>query len=111
MSAARTILIIEDEPAMVMGLVDALSFEGYRAVAASNGKQGVELARAERPDLVLLDLMLPGISGTEVCRSIRQRSSVPVIMLTAKDSEIDKVVGLELGEDPGSDALDRSRVL
>jgi DNA-binding response OmpR family regulator len=100
MSAARTILIIEDEPAMVMGLVDALSFEGYRAVAASNGKQGVELARAERPDLVLLDLMLPDTNGFEVCAQLRRWSrTVPILMLSARGQDADKIRGLDAGAD------------
>lgn len=100
MSPARTILLIEDEPAMVMGLVDALTFEGYRAVAAGTGKQGVELARSEKPDLVLLDLMLPDTNGFEVCAQLRRWSTtVPILMLSARGQDIDKIRGLDAGAD------------
>jgi two-component system response regulator RegX3 len=98
MSRSR-ILIIEDEAAIAEGIAYNLRREGYEVVRAADGETGLAEARRARPDLVLLDLMLPGLSGTEVCRAIRQRSNVPVIMLTAKDSEIDKVVGLEIGAD------------
>ncbi|GAA3072452.1 MULTISPECIES: response regulator transcription factor [Actinomycetes] len=93
------ILIVEDEPSFSEALSYTLQKEGYDVSVADDGLQAVELFDKESPDLVLLDLMLPGQPGTEVCRQIRQRSNVPVIMLTAKDSEIDKVVGLELGAD------------
>src|SRR5690606_42032479 len=73
--------------------------EGFEVAVAASGPEALEVFDREGADLVLLDLMLPGLPGTEVCRSLRQRSKVPVIMLTAKDSEIDKVVGLELGAD------------
>jgi DNA-binding response OmpR family regulator len=96
---ARTILVVDDEPTLRETLVEALQVEGFRVVSAGSGREALELFRAERPDLVLLDLMLPEMSGIEVCRIIRRESGVPIVMLTAKDSEIDKVVGLELGAD------------
>jgi two-component system response regulator RegX3 len=96
---ARTILVVDDEPTLRETLVDALESEGFRVVAATDGREALTVFRAERPDLVLLDLMLPELSGIEVTRAIRAESGVPIIMLTAKDSEVDKVVGLELGAD------------
>jgi DNA-binding response OmpR family regulator len=96
---ARTILVVDDETTLRETLVEALELEGYRALAAADGREALALFRAERPDLVLLDLMLPELSGVEVCRIIRAESGVPIIMLTAKDAEVDKVVGLELGAD------------
>jgi DNA-binding response OmpR family regulator len=96
---ARTVLVVEDEPTLRETLAEALEAEGYRVVTASDGRDALARFRAERPDLVLLDLMLPELSGIEVCRIIRQESGVPIVMLTAKDSELDKVVGLELGAD------------
>jgi two-component system, OmpR family, response regulator RegX3 len=96
---ARTILVVDDEPALREALVEALEADGFRVVAAADGREALLRFRAERPDLVLLDLMLPELSGIEVCRIIRAESSVPIVMLTAKDSELDKVVGLELGAD------------
>ena len=83
--------------------MDALSFmlqrEGFEVTVAVTGPEALDVFERKGADLVLLDLMLPGISGTEVCRALRQRSNVPVIMLTARDSEVDKVVGLEIGAD------------
>ena len=96
---ARTILVVDDEPTLRETLVDALEADGFRVVAAADGREALAKFRAERPDLVLLDLMLPELSGIEVCRIIRAESGVPIVMLTAKDSELDKVVGLELGAD------------
>ena len=96
---ARTILVVDDEPTLRETLVEALESEGYRAIPAADGPEALARFRAERPDLVLLDLMLPELSGVEVCRIIRAESGVPILMLTAKDSEVDKVVGLELGAD------------
>ena len=96
---ARTILVVDDETTLRETLVDALEAEGFRVVSAADGRAALTVFRAERPDLVLLDLMLPELSGIEVCRIIRAESGVPIVMLTAKDSEIDKVVGLELGAD------------
>ncbi len=96
---ARTILVVDDEPTLRETLAEALEQDGLRVVTAEDGKEALEAFRAESPDLMLLDLMLPQVSGIEVCRIIRRESSLPIIMLTAKDSEIDKVVGLELGAD------------
>jgi DNA-binding response OmpR family regulator len=96
---ARTILVVEDEPTLRETLVDALVADGFRAVSAGDGRAALERFRADQPDLVLLDLMLPELSGIEVCRIIRTESAVPIVMLTARDSEVDKIVGLELGAD------------
>src|SRR5688572_21287466 len=96
---ARTILVVDDEPTLRETLVDALEADGFRVVSAADGREALTKFRAERPDLVLLDLMLPELSGIEVCRIIRAESGVPIVLLTAKDSELDKVVGLELGAD------------
>jgi len=93
------ILVVEDEQSLREPLVYLLQKEGYEVVEAADGNQAIETFKSSSPDLVLLDLMLPGISGNEVCREIRTTSEVPIIMLTAKDSEIDKVVGLEIGAD------------
>jgi DNA-binding response OmpR family regulator len=96
---ARTILVVDDEPTLRETLADGLEAEGFRVVVAADGREALSRFRAERPDLVVLDLMLPELSGVEVCRIIRAESPVPILMLTAKDSELDKVVGLELGAD------------
>ena len=96
---ARTILVVDDETTLRETLVEALEAEGFRVVAAADGREALARFRSERPDLVLLDPMLPELSGIEVCRIIRAESGVPIVMLTAKDSELDKVVGLELGAD------------
>lgn len=93
------ILIVEDEPALIESVRYSLEVEGFEVVVADSGRQGLEAVKTQRPDLVLLDLMLPGMSGLDVCRQIRVFSDVPIIMLTAKDSEADKVAGLELGAD------------
>ena len=93
------ILIVEDEISFSDPLSYLLSKEGYEVSVAENGNDALSEFDSAGADLVLLDLMLPGLSGVDVCRALRQRSNVPVIMLTAKDSEIDKVVGLELGAD------------
>ena len=94
------ILLIEDEPTVRESLVDNLVLEGYEVVAKENGVLGLEAFSAEKPDLVILDVMIPGVDGLEVCRRLRTNESyVPIIMLTAKCSEVDKVVGLELGAD------------
>jgi two-component system response regulator RegX3 len=93
------ILIVEDESALSEPLAFLLEREGYETTIAEDGLAAVAEFERNGSDLVLLDLMLPGLSGTEVCREIRSRSSVPIIMLTAKDSEVDIVVGLELGAD------------
>jgi DNA-binding response OmpR family regulator len=96
---ARTILVVEDDATLRETLVDALEVEGFHVVPAADGRDALTRFRADKPDLVLLDLMLPELSGIEVCRIIRAESGVPIVMLTAKDSELDKVVGLELGAD------------
>jgi DNA-binding response OmpR family regulator len=96
---ARTILVVEDDATLRETLVDALEVEGFRVIAAADGRAALVRFRADKPDLVLLALMLPELSGIEVCRIIRAESGVPIVMLTAKDSELDKVVGLELGAD------------
>ncbi|GGP10862.1 response regulator transcription factor [Nonomuraea glycinis] len=93
------VLVVEDEESFSDALSYMLRKEGFEVSIAATGPDALDAFDRSGADLVLLDLMLPGLSGTEVCRSLRQRSKVPVIMLTAKDSEIDKVVGLELGAD------------
>jgi two-component system response regulator RegX3 len=93
------ILVIEDEASFSEALSYVLTKEGYQVSVADTGDGAIKAFDKEGADLVLLDLMLPGLSGTEVCRQLRTRSQVPIIMLTAKDSEVDKVVGLELGAD------------
>jgi DNA-binding response OmpR family regulator len=94
------ILIVEDEPNMVAGLRDNFEFEGYEVLSAYDGSEGLEKALASSPDLVLLDVMMPKMSGLDVCKQLKaKRPSIPIIMLTARGQEIDKVVGLELGAD------------
>ena len=95
----RTVLVVEDEPTVRATVAEALAADGLRVITAADGRQALDRFRAEKPDLVLLDLMLPELSGMEVCRILRRESSVPIIMLTARDSEVDKVVGLEVGAD------------
>jgi two-component system alkaline phosphatase synthesis response regulator PhoP len=99
-SHAGKILIVEDEPDMVLGLKDNFEFEGYEVVTAGDGQSGLERARTQKPDLVILDIMLPKLSGLEVCKTLRGEGfTTPIVMLTARGQEIDKVVGLELGAD------------
>ena len=93
------ILIVEDEESVLDPLELLLAKEGFSIETARDGKEALEKFAKVTPDLILLDLMLPEVSGTEVCRQIRSKSQVPIIMLTAKDTEVDKVVGLELGAD------------
>src|SRR5881275_2475698 len=93
------VLIVEDEEDFADPLAFLLRKEGFSAAVATTGSEALEEFDRNGADIVLLDLMLPGMSGTDVCKQLRQRSSVPVIMVTARDSEIDKVVGLELGAD------------
>ena len=93
------VLVIEDEESFRDALQFMFSREGFDVVLAADGAEGIKQFDAKNPDIVLLDLMLPEVSGTEVCKYIRTKSNTPVIMLTAKDTEIDKVVGLELGAD------------
>ena len=96
---AQTILIIEDERKIAVGLQNYLEGVGYATLAASDGRSGLEMARRERPDLVLLDVMLPQMDGFTLCRTLRAESSVPIIMLTARIEEADSLIGLELGAD------------
>src|SRR5215204_998298 len=96
---ARTILVVEDEPTLRETLAEALEADGFRVIAAADGREALAKFRRDAPDLVVLDLMLPELAGIEVCRIIRAESAIPIVMLTAKDSELDKVVGLELGAD------------
>jgi DNA-binding response OmpR family regulator len=95
----RTVLVVDDEPLIRETVAEALEADGLRVIAAADGREALLRFRADPPDLVLLDLMLPQLSGMEVCRILRRESAVPIIMLTARDSEVDKVVGLELGAD------------
>jgi two-component system, OmpR family, response regulator RegX3 len=96
---ATTILVVEDEESFVEALTVGLTREGFRVRVARDGREALELFDLVQPDLVLLDVMLPLISGVDVCREIRTRSRVPIIMVTARSSEIDTVVGLEVGAD------------
>lgn len=93
------VLVVEDEQSLRDPLVFVLEKEGHKVIQASDGEQALEVFEAEGADVILLDLMLPKMDGNQVCKIIRQSSNVPIIMLTAKDSEIDKVVGLEIGAD------------
>jgi two-component system alkaline phosphatase synthesis response regulator PhoP len=94
------ILIVEDEPGMVAGLRDNFEFEGYQVLSAMDGVSGLERALADTPDLVILDVMMPRMSGLDVCKQLKsKRPAIPIIMLTARGQEVDKVVGLELGAD------------
>jgi two-component system response regulator RegX3 len=97
--ASATVLVVEDEDSFVEALRVGLQREGFRVQVAKDGAQALELFAAVEPDLVLLDVMLPKVSGIDVCREIRKHSKVPIIMVTAKGSEIDTVVGLEVGAD------------
>ena len=96
---AKTILIVDDEQPIVDILVYNLKKEGYNTIEASDGITAVEVALDKKPDLILLDIMLPKLDGLSVCKRIKNSLNVPIIMLTAKDSEIDKILGLELGAD------------
>jgi DNA-binding response OmpR family regulator len=96
----QRVLIIEDEPDMVLGLRDNFEYEGYDVLVARDGKEGLSRALADNPDVILLDIMLPKMSGLDVCRQLRSNGvDTPVIMLTARGQEIDKVIGLEMGAD------------
>jgi two-component system alkaline phosphatase synthesis response regulator PhoP len=97
---ATKILIVEDEPNMVAGLRDNFEYEGYQVITAGDGAEGLNRALADAPDLVVLDVMMPKMSGLDVCKQLKaKRPSIPIIMLTARGQEVDKVVGLELGAD------------
>jgi DNA-binding response OmpR family regulator len=96
----RTILLVEDDPSLAMGLVDSLEFEGFAVVHAKTGQEAVELARRDKPDCVILDLMLPDLNGYQVCERIRHDDpAVPIVMLTARSQEADKIRGLDAGAD------------
>ncbi len=96
---AGKVLVVEDEAVLLETLVYNLSRQGYDVLQAAEGRNALRIARDEEPDLVVLDVMLPGIDGFDVCRILRQESNVPVLMLTARDEVVDKVVGLEMGAD------------
>src|SRR5579872_3709569 len=97
--AAKKILVVDDESAILQSLRFNLERSGYAVSTAGDGRTAVAMAAREQPDLVILDIMLPVLDGVEACKEIRKNSSVPIIMLTAKDQEIDKVLALELGAD------------
>ena len=99
MTNVKTILVVDDEPTLVATLKYNLERESFRVLEAVDGEAALEAARSGHPDLIVLDLMLPGLSGLEVCRILRKETRVPIIMLTAKDAEVDKIVGLETGAD------------
>lgn len=96
---AESILLVEDEKAIRNAMADFLSDEGFEIYQAADGMEALEVFKKENPDLIILDLMLPKLDGLEVCKAIRQKSNVPIIMVTARDEEIDKLLGLELGAD------------
>lgn len=96
---AIKILVVEDDPNLLETIKYNIGREGYHVITASDGARALDLARRERPDLIILDLMLPEVSGFEVCRILRKEMTVPILMLTAKTDEVDKVVGLEIGAD------------
>ncbi len=99
MTTQLVVFVVEDEPSYVDALTIGLSREGFRVVAATDGFEAVQRFDEVQPDIVLLDVMLPKLSGIDVCRQLRKKSNVPIIMLTAKSAEIDTVVGLEVGAD------------
>ena len=96
---AEKILVVEDEPALQDTLAYNLNRQGYSVQTSGDGKAALELAQEQKPDLVVLDIMLPSLDGFEVCRILRQQSNTPILMLTARDDEIDRVIGLEMGAD------------
>ena len=106
-----TVLVVEDEKSLLEPLVFLLEKEGFTVAGVENGSDALKVFAKVKPDIVLLDLMLPGMSGTEICREIRTHSSVPIIMLTAKDGEVDKVVGLELTNRRLQDEVNRLKTL
>jgi DNA-binding response OmpR family regulator len=99
-TSGRTILLVEDDPALALGLRDTLEFEGFRVIHTDKGEQGLTLATQNRPDCIILDLMLPDINGYQICERVRRMdASVPIIMLTARGQEADKIRGLDAGAD------------
>jgi len=96
---SRTILVVDDEPRIVELARDYLEHAGFRVVTANDGRTALEMARRDRPDLVVLDLGLPGLDGLDVTRELRRDGSIPIVMVTARDDELDKLLGLELGAD------------
>lgn len=97
--SAEIVLVVDDEKSIVEIVTAYLERDGYQVMVAYDGKSAIDLARKERPDLLVLDLMLPEVSGWDVCRTLRRESDIPIIMLTARDDTTDKIVGLELGAD------------
>lgn len=97
--AGSRILVVEDDPNLLAALKYNLARDGYDVITAADGAQALEIARGEKPELIILDLMLPRLSGFEVCRILRQEMTVPIMMLTARTDEVDKIVGLEIGAD------------
>ena len=96
----KTILVIEDDVSILRGLIDNIKFEGYEVLSASDGHAGLKLALEDSTDLVLLDIMLPGLSGYDICRKVKeQKPDLPIIMVTARGKEVDKVAGLDFGAD------------
>lgn len=93
------VLVVEDEPTLMETLAYNLTRQGYQVSTASDGLAALEIARQEKPDMIILDLMLPGLDGFEVCRILRQEMNTPILMLTARTDEVDKIVGLEVGAD------------
>jgi DNA-binding response OmpR family regulator len=99
-TSGRTILLVEDDPALALGLRDTLEFEGFRVIHTDRGEQGLALATQNRPDCIILDLMLPDINGYQICERVRRTdAAVPIIMLTARGQEADKIRGLDAGAD------------
>jgi DNA-binding response OmpR family regulator len=98
-TASRTILVVDDEPRIVELARDYLEHAGFRVITASDGPTALDSARRDRPDLVVLDLGLPGLDGLDVTRELRRDGSMPIVMVTARDDEVDKLLGLELGAD------------
>ena len=96
---SQKVLVVEDETTLLETLAYNLERQGYEVSTAADGHAALEVARKEEPDLIVLDVMLPGLDGFEVCRILRKEMSVPILMLTARDEEVDKVVGLEMGAD------------
>ncbi len=96
---SNTVLVVEDEPNLLTALKYTLELEGYDTLTAADGESGLSIARSKSPDLIILDVMLPRLDGFEVCRILRRQSNVPILMLTARGEEVDRVVGLEIGAD------------